>query len=134
MEKIVTSAVIGNQVYSNGIEQHGTAYEEFMRWRPIESVLGDAWYEIFNDAVRSLILNTESINKIGINKEQVDDIVSASSRYARLYFRTHREGDSALYIFKGVLDDVIRGYDYEDHRYDYIVNGLYDKIVALIKA
>lgn len=131
MEQIIVSSNVNGQTYRSGIEQHGTAYEEFMRWRPNYQALGNAWFEIFADAVRSLLLNTESVSKVGINEEKVANIITAACRYASLYHQSE-DGDRALYILRGVLDDVIRGYEYRDHKYDSIVEKLYQRIVDLI--
>ena len=134
---IVTTSKNGLSYKEDGSAIHGTAYEEFMRWRPTYSGLGQEWFNIFGDAVRSLILNTESVQKVNLGSK-VDMIVEISKRYARIYYHAEgvsREADSsrALFIFKGVLMDLIRDYNYMDPRYNALIDGLYDKICDLIK-
>lgn len=138
MEKIiVTTSKNGLSYKEDGSAIHGTAYEEFMRWRPTYSGLGQEWLNLFGDAVRSLILNTESVQKVNLGNK-VNQIVDISKRYARIYYATEgaaREADSsrALFIFRGVLMDLVRDYNYMDPRYDDLVDGLYKKICDLIR-
>lgn len=139
MENIVVTTTKGGLSYKeDGSAIHGTAYEEFMRWRPTYTGLGQEWFNIFGDAVRSLILNTESVQKVNL-ADKVEKIVDISKRYAYIYYNTEgqtRETDSsrALFIFKGVLMDLVRDYNYMDPKYDKLVDGLYNKICDLIKA
>ncbi len=133
MENIKVEACIGNHVYKNGIEMHGTVYEEFIRWRPNYNGLGESWFSIFDDAVRSLVLNTESLQSNDLHMK-VDDIVKAANKYARIYMASPVDcRDRALYMLHGVLQDIVRDYQYRDTRYDTLVQGLYEKISALVK-
>ena len=134
MENFTVTVQKGNRIYdANGIEWHGTAYEEFLRWKPNASVLGAAWYDMFGDAIRSLLLNTESVQKIGITPEMVEDIIIAARRYAVIYMSNPSCGDRAMYIFRGVLMDIMRKYDYADCRFDNLIEGFYQKIMDLVK-
>lgn len=134
MENFTVTVQKGNHIYdTNGIEWHGTAYEEFLRWRPNASVLGAAWYDMFADAIRSLLLNTESVQKIGITAGMVEEIIMAARRYAAIYLSNPSSGDRAMYIFRGVLMDIMRKYDYGDCRFDNLIEGFYQKIMDLVK-
>ena len=134
MENFTVTVQKGNRIYdANGIEWHGTAYEEFLRWRPNASVLGAAWYDMFADAIRSLLLNTESVQKIGITTGMVEEIIMAARRYAVIYLSNPSSGDRAMYIFRGVLMDIMRKYDYGDCRFDNLIEGFYQKIMDLVK-
>ena len=134
MENFTVAVQKGNRIYdTNGVEWHGTAYEEFLRWKPNASVLGTMWYDMFADAVRSLLLNTESVQKNGITSKMVDDIISAARRYASIYLNNPNDGDRAMFIFRGILMDIMRNYEYTDHRWDNLVEGLYQKIMDLVK-
>lgn len=134
MENFTVTVQKGNHIYdTNGIEWHGTAYEEFLRWRPNASVLGAAWYDMFADAIRSLLLNTESVQKIGITTGMVEEIIMAARRYAAIYLSNPSSGDRAMYIFRGVLMDIMRKYDYGDCRFDNLIEGFYQKIMDLVK-
>jgi hypothetical protein len=42
-------------------------------------------------------------------------------------------GDRAMYIFRGVLMDIMRKYDYADSRFDNLIEGFYQKIMDLVK-
>ena len=134
MENFTVTVQKGNHIYdTNGTEWHGTAYEEFLRWRPNASVLGAAWYDMFADAIRSLLLNTESVQKIGITAEMVEEIIMAAKRYAAIYLTNPSGGDRAMYIFRGVLMDIMRKYNYGDCRFDKLIEGFYQKIMDLVK-
>jgi hypothetical protein len=134
MENFTVTVQKGNHIYdTNGTEWHGTAYEEFLRWRPNASVLGAAWYDMFADAIRSLLLNTESVQKIGITTGMVEEIIMAARRYAAIYLSNPSSGDRAMYIFRGVLMDIMRKYDYGDCRFDNLIEGFYQKIMDLVK-
>lgn len=134
MENFKVSTVKGNIEYSyNGNVIVGTAYEEFLKVKPNPSTLGNDWYDLFEDAIRSFILNTASNASCSGLHSIMDDIISASKRYAKLYNVTIAEDKyKALFIFKGVLKDIVTGYDSSKNA-DRLVSYLHDGICAAIK-
>jgi len=134
MENVKVEVQRGNHIYRDGVELHGTAYEEFLRWAPNRMYLGaDLWNDMFKDAVRSVVLNSDSIQDNDL-ANKVDEIVVASIKYSKIYFQSGEDcRDRALFIFHGVLRDIIYGYTYKDTRLDFLVEGLYKKIVDLIR-
>lgn len=134
MENFRVSTVKGNITYTkNGEYLVGSTYEEFLKVRPNPSTLGDDWYDLFEDAIRSFILNTASTASCTGLHSIMDDIISASKRYAKLYNVTINEDKyKALFIFKGVLKDIVTGYDASKNA-DKLVSYLHEGICAAIK-
>lgn len=131
MEEFKVISVKDNIAYTNEYDE--TAYEEFIRYKPDYKIMEMDWIRLFKDAVRSFILNTESIMQTNIfDEEKTNYIIEKSAEYAILYFNSGHD-ERILRIFKGVLTDIIRGYSYQQNMYTKIINQLYAGIVKLIE-
>ena len=89
----------------------GNAYDEFIRQRPDRNALGEFWYDLLDDASRSIIMQYARSQKNDRIAELRDELVSATNRYVRLY-SISLERDRVLHMYKGVLQDIITDYGY----------------------
>lgn len=112
--------------------QVGTAYEEFLKVKPNIETLGNLWYELFNDAIQSYVLNlAKSDSTYSYLSAIVGNIISTCDRYTHIYFQS-KDGDRALLILKGVLKDIINQYDYNSN--SPATDMIFKAVISLIKA
>lgn len=130
MERIKVISTINNIQYSQ--TQANTAYEEFLRFKPIYEDLQEDWSTMFKDAVTSFLYNYEAVNKTGLLRyDKMDHIVEKANQYAIIYFNSGKK-DRVLYIFRGVLNDIIRDCNYSQDNYLNMTNFIFEKIKELI--
>jgi hypothetical protein len=132
MSKFEVSVITNGITYNENGKTSGTAFEEFLKQKPSVQALGEFYYELLRDATRSLILNTANLHGIDYLYNIHTQLEDACIRYARLYYHAgNQEGDRAMVILRGVVQDLVSGY-HSNKKYD-TVDIIFKGMEALIK-
>ncbi len=131
MEKFIVGTKIDGIQY-NGDAKLYTTYEAFIMYKPDVNSLGEDWFILFKEAIRSLVLNTESVWNTGLLANKLDEIIRVSCIYARIYFSSS-DSNRSLALLRSNIYDIVRGYKYNATGSNELALNLFEKIAALIK-
>jgi hypothetical protein len=129
MEEINAATVIQRE--NNFSEKIDSCFFEFLKLKPDQEELGEVFFTLLRDATTSFVKSMAKSCDNSVLEENTEKIVSLVDKYARVYFVLNRD-EKALLMLRSALYDLIRGYDYENKKYDNVAVNLYENIRRLI--